>query len=61
MIKVTFSDNFISKQIKHAKNRMFNSLNQILENQAKKKKTKDCQDCLQYIKNEYTECSRKIV
>jgi len=61
VIKVTFSDNFISKQIKHAKNRMLNSLNQILENQAKEKKTKDCRDCLQHIKNEYTECSRKIV
>jgi len=59
MIKITFSENFISGQIKHTKNRMLRSLNQILAKQAKKKKTKNCQDCLQHIKDEYTECSQK--
>jgi hypothetical protein len=59
MIKITFSDNFVKAQINYTKNRMLGSLNQILAKQAKKKKTKKCQDCLQHIKDEYTECSQE--
>ena len=60
MMKITFSENFVKAQIDHTKNGMLGSLNQILAKQfAKKKKTKKCQDCLQHIKDEYTECSQE--
>ncbi len=41
MIKITFSDNFVLGQIKHTKNRMLGSLNQILAKQARKKRLKN--------------------
>ena len=59
MIKVKFSDNFLLKQIKHAKKiLLYKKMNQIFEKQLEKNGYDEkCKNCIENIK---TECSKTI-